>query len=81
MTATTTAPQGYSATQIALHWVVAVLIAGQYIFKDAISGAWDTIRAGETYAFDPLILGVDADLRSGGLGFRRRIFGKRPGFR
>jgi cytochrome b561 len=56
MTATTTAPQGYSATQIALHWAVAVLVAGQYIFKDAISGAWDAIRAGETYAFDPLIL-------------------------
>ena len=33
MTATTTAPQGYSATQIALHWAVAVLVAGQYIFK------------------------------------------------
>ena len=56
MTATTTAPQGYSATQIALHWAVAVLVAGQYVFKDAISGAWDAIRAGETFAFDPLIL-------------------------
>lgn len=56
MTAKTTAPQGYSATQIALHWAVAVLVAGQYIFKDAISGAWDAIRAGETFAFDPLIL-------------------------
>lgn len=56
MTAKTTAPQGYSATQIALHWAVAVLVAGQYIFKDAISGAWDAIRAGETYRFDPLIL-------------------------
>ena len=56
MTAKTTAPQGYSATQIALHWAVAVLVAGQYIFKDAISGAWDAIRAGDTFAFDPLIL-------------------------
>lgn len=56
MTAPNTAPQGYSAPQIALHWAVAVLVAGQYIFKDAISGTWDAIRAGETYAFDPLIL-------------------------
>ena len=49
------APQGYSTTQIALHRAVAVLIAAQYIFKDAISSAWDAIRAGETFAFDPLI--------------------------
>lgn len=57
MTAPKSASHGYSATQIALHWAVAMLVAAQYIFKDAISGAWDTIRAGESYAFDPLILG------------------------
>ena len=64
MTAPTIAPQGYSATQIALHWAVTALVAAQYIFKDAISGAWDTIRAGETYAFDPLIF---AHVVGGGL--------------
>lgn len=56
MTTQETAPQGYSATQIALHWVVVVLVAAQYIFKDAIAGAWTAIRQGETFAFDPLIL-------------------------
>lgn len=56
MTASTAAPKGYSATQIALHWGVAALVAGQYIFKDAISGAWTAIREGREYAFDPLIL-------------------------
>lgn len=56
MTASSSAPKGYSATQIALHWGVAVLVAGQYIFKDAISGAWTAIREGNDYAFDPLIL-------------------------
>lgn len=56
MTALPSAPKGYSATQIALHWGVAVLVAGQYIFKDAISGAWTAIREGNDYAFDPLIL-------------------------
>ncbi|HKK97173.1 MAG TPA: cytochrome b/b6 domain-containing protein [Marivita sp.] len=56
MTASHSAPKGYSATQIALHWGVAVLVAGQYIFKDSISGAWTAIRAGRDYAFDPLIL-------------------------
>jgi cytochrome b561 len=48
--------QGYSRTQIALHWVVVLLVAAQYIFNDAISGAWDAIRQGQSYAFDPLIL-------------------------
>jgi cytochrome b561 len=60
----TTAPAGYSATQIALHWAVAALVAGQYLFHDAISGAWEAIRAGETVAFDPLIL---AHVAGGGL--------------
>lgn len=49
-------PTGYSGTQIALHWIVALLVAGQYIFKDSISTAWDAIRQGTDYAFDPLIL-------------------------
>ena len=56
MTTPNSAPTGYSATQIVLHWAVAVLVAAQYIFKDAISGAWEAIGAGEDYAFDPLIL-------------------------
>lgn len=30
---------GYSATQIGLHWIVTVLVAGQYIFKDSIASA------------------------------------------
>ena len=57
-------PAGYSRTQIALHWAVAALVAGQYIFKDSISGAWEGIRAGREYAFDPLIL---AHVAGGGL--------------
>lgn len=51
-----THPTGYSRTQIGLHWAVAALVAGQYIFKDSISGAWEAIRAGQEFAFDPLIL-------------------------
>lgn len=49
-------PTGYSAAQIALHWAVVVLVAAQYIFKDAISGAWGAMRTGEEVVFDPLIL-------------------------
>lgn len=51
-----THPKGYSGTQIALHWAVALLVAGQYIFKDSIAAAWEAIREGTDYAFDPLIL-------------------------
>lgn len=64
MTAPNSAPQGYSATQIALHWAIVVLVAAQYVFKDAIAGAWDAIQQGQTYAFDPLIL---AHVVGGGL--------------
>jgi cytochrome b561 len=47
---------GYSKLQIALHWAVALLVAGQYVFKDAISGAWSAVMEGRQYAFDPMIL-------------------------
>lgn len=46
---------GYSATQIGLHWIVAVLVAGQYIFKDSISQAWEVYTQGQEMAFSPLV--------------------------
>lgn len=33
------APKGYSHLQIALHWIAALLIVQQFVFKDAISAA------------------------------------------
>jgi len=45
---------GYSATQIGLHWIVALLVAGQYIFKDNIASAWDAYTQGQEVAFSPL---------------------------
>lgn len=59
-----TSPKGYSTPQIALHWGMAALIAGQYLFKDPIAKAWQAIRAGTDFAFDPLIL---AHVAGGGL--------------
>lgn len=59
-----TSPAGYSATQIALHWAVAALVAAQFIFHDWISDAWDMRRAGDTHSFHPLIL---AHVAGGGL--------------
>ena len=47
---------GYSATQIGLHGIVALLVAGQYIFKDSIASAWDAYTRGQEVAFSPLIL-------------------------
>jgi len=47
---------GYSRSQIILHWVIVVLVAAQYIFKNAIVDAWDAYIDGQTFAFDPLIM-------------------------
>lgn len=52
----TPAPTGYSRLQIALHWLVFVLIAQQFLFHDAISEAWDRFRDGMEIAFNPLVL-------------------------
>lgn len=51
-----TAPSGYSRLQIGLHWLVFVLIAQQYLFKGAISAAWDRVTNGMEIGFDPLVL-------------------------
>ena len=50
------APTGYSRLQITLHWLVFALIAKQYLFKNAISAAWDRITDGVETGFDPLVL-------------------------
>lgn len=46
---------GYSATQIGLHWIVALMVAGQYIFKDNIASTWDAYTQGQEAAFSPLV--------------------------
>jgi cytochrome b561 len=51
-----TAPTGYSRVQIALHWLALVLIAQQYIFKDAMSAAWDRVTEGLEAGFNPLVI-------------------------
>lgn len=49
-------PAGYSRLQIVLHWIVALLILQQYLFKGAIADAWDAIGKGAESAFNPLVL-------------------------
>lgn len=48
-------PTAYSRTQIALHWVVFLLIALQFLLHDRISEAWDRIEDGLPFEFHPLI--------------------------
>jgi cytochrome b561 len=40
-------PTGYSASQIWLHWLVALLIVPQFVLNDAIGGAWRAILRGQ----------------------------------
>lgn len=58
------APKGYTRLQIALHWIAALLIVQQYLFKDAISAAWEAATKGLESAFNPLVL---AHVAGGGL--------------
>jgi len=48
-------PVRYSRTQIRLHWLVATLIALQYLLHDAIAEAWDAFTRGAEVGFDPLV--------------------------
>lgn len=46
----------YSNSQIALHWAVAVLVVGQYLFNEPIAQAWNAAANGLPVSFSPLIL-------------------------
>lgn len=57
-------PTGYTRTQIALHWAVAVLVALQYLLHDGISDAYDRAEDTGTYAMS---LPVIAHIAGGAL--------------
>jgi cytochrome b561 len=40
-------PTGYSRIQIALHWIIALLILFQFLFHDSMQEAWHAIEKGE----------------------------------
>ena len=48
-------PKGYSATQIALHWLVAALILFQLIFADAMGSAWRAVQRGIAPEMNPAV--------------------------
>ena len=50
-------PAGYSRTQIILHWVIFLLVAGQFVFHDGIAEAWRTWRQTQVTTLTPLAIG------------------------
>ncbi|MCO5163184.1 MAG: cytochrome b/b6 domain-containing protein [Mesorhizobium sp.] len=56
--------KGYSLLQIALHWLVAVLIAVQILYHEPMVGAWDAVRQGLAIPAD-LNLGVTVHVVAG----------------
>ncbi len=48
-------PNGYSRTQIILHWAVVLLLALQFIFGETIAEAMEQIEEGLSVPFNPLI--------------------------
>jgi cytochrome b561 len=51
------APKGYSATQIALHWVIAVLVVGQLVFGEEIGDAFDKLRDTGIASYELMTIG------------------------
>ncbi len=48
-------PKGYSARQIRLHWLVAVLIVLQFVLNEPMSAAWEMVENGQTPGFNWLV--------------------------
>jgi cytochrome b561 len=48
-------PKGYTRTQIALHWLVVVLLVGMFLNEDAIAGAFRSLMRNGSYEPGPLI--------------------------
>jgi len=44
--------KGYSTLQIGLHWAVAILIAVQFLFHDAMEDAWEAFSEGDAVPSD-----------------------------
>jgi len=48
-------PIGYSRTQIALHWSVAILIVAQFVLHDPIVAAWEAVGKSEVPDMSTLV--------------------------
>jgi cytochrome b561 len=48
---------GYSRTQIALHWIIALIIVGQFVFGENMVAAFDAGLEGGVVQMTPLVWG------------------------
>ncbi|THD72798.1 cytochrome b [Thalassobius vesicularis] len=48
-------PTHYSRAQIALHWVIFLLIAFQFVANEPMGEAWRAVKKGQEVSFDPLV--------------------------
>lgn len=48
------APKGYSTLQIALHWLVALVVVHQFVLHKGIETAWDAVKTGQVAPFSVL---------------------------
>ena len=46
-------PKGYSSKQIGLHWIIAVLIAAQFLFAEGMEEAWRVVEDGGAKVVTP----------------------------
>jgi cytochrome b561 len=44
-------PKGYSSAQIALHWIIALLITSQFLFNEPMAEAFESALEGELQPF------------------------------
>lgn len=51
-----TRPKGYTISQIALHWIIAVLVLSQALLGEGIEEAWEAYSEGATPAADELFM-------------------------
>lgn len=49
-------PEGYSRTQIGLHWIIAALIVAQFVLQESIVAAWEAMAKGETPEIGALVI-------------------------
>ena len=49
-------PNGYSKTQIRLHWVIFILVLLQFTLNGPMSAGWELIKKGEEPVLHPLVV-------------------------
>ena len=72
-------PAGFSRLQITLHWVIAVLILGQFLFRERMSDVWDAVENGRDFAISQALPHVIGGILVLGLVIWRLVVRARRG--